>query len=82
MTTLYSSTRPVKSRKPFAIGLSRPGRERRAPYSAADAAWAAYHLNADSRDYEVVVSAEDRRFDAMAEDARQMDLAERGFRGF
>ena len=39
MTILYPAPRSVKSaRKPFALGLARPNRERRAPFTSAELA--------------------------------------------
>lgn len=84
MTTLFDSKPRVKSaRKPFGLGLGR-NRADRLPVgpSAADAAWAAHELNKACRDYTVLVTAEDRHFDRMAEDAAQMDRIERGIRGY
>ena len=43
MTTLFDSTRPVKSARRFAAGLSA---QRRKPFTARDLEWAAQELNA------------------------------------
>lgn len=69
MTTLYASTRPVKSARPFGLGLLASSPVVRVDYSAADAAWWA----AES------AAAEDRRLDALAEEARQMDRIQAGY---
>ena len=59
MTTLYPAPAAVKSpRRMFALGLAKPNRERVAPYTAADLAWAAAELNAWAADYEVEVPAD------------------------
>jgi hypothetical protein len=84
MTTLFDSKPRVKtSRKPFGLGLGR-NRAERLPFgpTAEDDAWWAYESNKNCRDYEVVVSAEDRDFDRRAEESEQMDRIERGIRGF
>ncbi len=74
MTTLYPAPAAVKSpRRMFALGLAKPNRERVAPYTAADLAWAAAALNADATDYAVegpadfvldLMAAESAAFDA------------------
>ena len=53
MTTLFDSARPVKSARPFALGIS-ARREHRMPYTAADLAWAAQHLNENATGYDVI----------------------------
>lgn len=84
MTILFDAHRTVnRNRRPFGLGVARPGRDR-LPVgpSPEDAAWAAYELNKDCRDYIVVATAEDRHFDRLAADSAEMDRAERGIRGF
>jgi hypothetical protein len=88
MTILYPARRNVK---PFAAGLilNRPGRprgERRMPYTAADLAWAAYELNKNTQDYEVIPppirggspEADEPDWDAMAAESHATDCLERG----
>ncbi len=81
MTILFDATKPVKTtrNRPFGLGLGRYQAER-LPIgpSDADRAWAAYELNKDARDYDVLVSAEDLRIERLAEEAYQMDLYCRG----
>ena len=86
MTTLFDSARTVKTTRRnrlFSLGLGRH-RAERLPVgpSAEDAAWWASESNRGCRDYTVIVTAEDRHFDRMAEEAAQMDLVERGLRGW
>jgi hypothetical protein len=57
-----------ESRGPITDRPQRPDRLPSGP-SEADRPWAAYELNKDCHDYEVVTTAEDRHFDAMAEAA-------------
>ena len=64
MTTLFDSTRPVKSPRHFAAGLSA---ERRKPYTAEDLEWTAQELNRNARDYDVVSPGESLRSDRQRE---------------
>ncbi len=74
MTTLYRTDRRVKPARPFGAGLLTFAPIVRVDHSADDRAWAAYHLNNGP-------TADDRRFDRMAEDARQMASYEAGYVG-
>lgn len=79
MTILFDSTRRVKAtRRNFACGLARPNRERVAPYTAADLAWAAANLNANTRTYEVVGPA-DSLVDQGAGEAAAVAALEAGY---
>lgn len=81
MSILFDSARPVKSsRRPFGVGIfsRRPVRSPVGP-SEADRAWAAYELNKDCRDYDIIATAEDRRMERLAEESAEMDLVCRGF---
>lgn len=79
---LFDSARTRKStRRHFASGLARPNRERPAPFTAADLAWAAGALNANTRTYEVVGPA-DSVVDQAAGEAAALDLMEAGCPAF
>jgi hypothetical protein len=80
MTIFDSHTRPVKSARIFALGLSRPGPFDRLPVgpTAADRAWAARVLNASARDYDVVSPD----FDRLAAESACVDLMSRGLPPF
>jgi hypothetical protein len=72
---IFDSTRPTVNRnRPFGIGVARPGREKRAPFTAADAEWAARELNADARDYDVIPD-----YDRMAAEWAAEETMGRGF---
>jgi hypothetical protein len=79
MTTLFDATRPVKSARlrRFGLGLGRPTRERRTPYTAADLEWAAVHLNADAADYDVLPS--DAELDRLAGEAEAVNRMSAGY---
>ena len=82
MTILFDSKPRVKATRPsrvFGLGLGR-NRAERLPVgpSPEDAAWAAYELNKNCRNYEVISTAEGRRFDQLAEESREMDRLCRG----
>ena len=81
MQTIFDSTAPVinPTRRNFARGLdrlTRPYRDRFAPCSAADAAWAAEHLNRDCTDYTVEGPA-DFLVEQWAGESAALDAAER-----
>ena len=78
MTILYPASKSVKSaRRTFGVGIL-PQRPARLPIgpSEADLRWAAYELNKDCRDYEVVSTAEDRHYDRLADAAEALRLAD------
>ena len=83
MTILFDATRPVKTarRKSFAIGVTRPNRERRAPYTAADAAWWAANAPSNPTGYEVNGIA-DSIIDQAAGEAAALDRMEAGCPAF
>ena len=70
MTILYSSAAPVKTERRFGAGILPTYPVHTAPYTSADLEW----LAADDRRRE----AEDRRFDAMAEESAYLDRHEAG----
>ena len=75
MTTLFDSKPRVKpARKPFGVGLNR----RFTGPTAEEAAWAAYEMNKDCQDYEVVTTDGEQDYDRLAEESENMD---RYFRG-
>jgi hypothetical protein len=49
MTTLFDPSRPVKSARSFALGISARS-EHRMPYTSADLKWAAQNLNENATD--------------------------------
>ena len=81
MTILFDATKPVKTtrNRPYGLGIVRQ-RPERLPFGPTpeDAAWWAYESNKGRRDYEVVATAEDRHFDRMAAESRELDLLCRG----
>jgi hypothetical protein len=79
MTTLFDSTRPVKSARRFAAGLST---ERRKPYTATDLKWAAQELSRNARDYDVVSPGPEPDWDAMAAERWAEDCLTRGLEWF
>ncbi len=78
MTTLFDPTRPVKSARlrRFGLGLGRPACEKCMPYTAADREWAAYHLNADATDFDLLPSGAD--LDRLAGEAEAVDRMSAG----
>jgi hypothetical protein len=82
MVIFDSTIRRVKPvSRPFALGLSPERPERRAPFTAADLAWAAANLNATARDYTVVGPA-DSVVAQKAGEAAALDAFEAGYRPF
>lgn len=74
MTILLDTARTVKpARRTFGRGILASRPTYHAPYTAADAIWAAENLNAAATDYDVV------DFDVMAADAAAMDRIEAGY---
>ena len=72
MTILFDSTRKsktVRRRRVFAQGV--PVSQKRAPYTAADLAWAAENLNQTTTQY--VPTAYDRHVDQLAGEAAWYD---------
>lgn len=71
-----SARKIARPARPFGEGIF-PARERRMPFTAADLAWAAFELNKDTRDYEVLVpgpapisgGSPDADWDALADEA-------------
>ena len=55
MTTIFDSTRPVKSTR-FGSGILRSVPTHRKPYTAEDERWAAQAFNADTTDYDVLAA--------------------------
>jgi hypothetical protein len=80
MTILFDATRPVKltEARRFAEGLARRPSVRRMPYTAADLEWAAYELNKDATNYEVLACGQDREWDRRASEAFALDRLEAG----
>lgn len=78
MTILFTACVPVKPRKPFGVGIARPARERRTPYTAADAQWWAENSPANAVGYEVA-GPSDAEIDRMARESEELDSVCRGF---
>src|SRR4051794_4260802 len=84
MTTLFDSARTVKATRPFARGLS-AHRDRRMPFTAADAQWNAENSPANATGYDVDVlsdsdlasmawaAAMESELDRMAGEAEALD---------
>lgn len=79
MQTIYDSTRKVKpaTRRPFALGVARPNRERRAPFTASDAAWWTQNAPSNRTGFEVLGLA-DSRWDALAADSLAQSRVDAG----
>ena len=66
MTTIFDSTAPVKTDRPFG---TLPGRERRRPYTQADLDWAAQAFGAAEANRELEARALDAEWDDQFNDS-------------
>jgi hypothetical protein len=88
MTILFDPSKPVRpsTARPFAAGLAPAPRERRAPYTAADAQWWAENSPTRNDGYEVLIPAPapirggspDAGWDALAFEAMAQARLDRG----